>query len=82
MQARHRACLQLVGEVEVQGRAIDAARTNVEKHYRYIFDSYDAFMQKYTCTLNDALSHAFLMHTFACGCSSKPSLKCVNQPSG
>ena len=47
VQARHRACMQLVGEIEVQGRAIDAARTNVERHYRFIHDAYGDFMRKY-----------------------------------
>ena len=46
VQARHRACTQLVGEMEIQGRAIDAARSNVEKHYGYMHDAYVKFMQR------------------------------------
>ncbi|KAK9786296.1 hypothetical protein WJX73_002901 [Symbiochloris irregularis] len=47
-QARHRTCTQLVGEIEVQGRAIDAARTNVERHFNHMHDAYLKFMQRYT----------------------------------
>lgn len=46
-QARHRACLQLVGEMEVQGRAVDAARSNIEQHYSFIQNAYVNFTNKF-----------------------------------
>ena len=39
-------CRQLLSEQEVQARAADAARANVEAHYNYILSSYQSFLGK------------------------------------
>jgi hypothetical protein len=39
-------CRQLVSEQEVQARAADAARANVELHYTHIFNNYSSFMTR------------------------------------
>lgn len=39
-------CRQLMSEQEVQARAADAARANVESHYNYIASLYAAFVDK------------------------------------
>jgi hypothetical protein len=39
-------CRQLLSEQEVQARAADAARANVESHYNYIASIYTAFVDK------------------------------------
>lgn len=39
-------CRQLLSEQEVQARAADAARANVEAHYNYILNSYQTFLDK------------------------------------
>lgn len=41
-----RRCRQLLSEQEVQARAADAARANVEAHYNYILGSYQSFLGK------------------------------------
>mmetsp|Transcript_12611 Transcript_12611/g.35442 ORF Transcript_12611/g.35442 Transcript_12611/m.35442 type:complete len:1100 (-) Transcript_12611:133-3432(-) len=45
---RTRLCKRLLSEQEVQRMAIDAARANVEVHYRYIRKAFASFMDKYT----------------------------------
>lgn len=42
--ARYRLAQQLLSEQEVQNMAADAARTNVEDHYKYIADSFNNFI--------------------------------------
>lgn len=40
-------CRQLLSEQEVQARAADAARANVEAHYHHILTSYHTFLDKW-----------------------------------
>ncbi|WIA42046.1 hypothetical protein OEZ86_009334 [Tetradesmus obliquus] len=46
-QQRLHRCRQLMSEQEVQARAADAARANVESHYNYIASMYASFVDKY-----------------------------------
>ena len=46
VQARLARCRQLLSEQEVQARAADAARANVEAHYNYILTAYQNFLDK------------------------------------
>ncbi|KAF8059682.1 ATG11 [Scenedesmus sp. PABB004] len=46
-QARLHRCRQLMSEQEVQARAADAARANVESHYTYIAAMYGGFVDRY-----------------------------------
>ena len=48
-------CTRLVSEQEVQALSIDAATGNVEAHYAYICDAFQAFMQRYA---QQAAAHA------------------------
>jgi hypothetical protein len=41
-----RRCRQLLSEQEVQARAADAARANVEAHYQHLLTAFQAFMDK------------------------------------
>lgn len=47
-QQRLQSCRQLLSEQEVQARAADAARANVEAHYKYICSAYQEFMDRYS----------------------------------
>ncbi|GLC36258.1 hypothetical protein PLESTB_000603400 [Pleodorina starrii] len=60
-QARLQRCRQLLSEQEVQARAADAARANVEAHYNYILNSYQTFLDKYNA---QHAVHATLLATF------------------
>ncbi|GLI69495.1 hypothetical protein VaNZ11_014129 [Volvox africanus] len=60
-QTRLQRCRQLLSEQEVQARAADAARANVEAHYNYILNSYQMFLDKYN---GQHTAHAALLATF------------------
>ncbi|GIL74831.1 hypothetical protein Vretifemale_4634, partial [Volvox reticuliferus] len=60
-QTRLQRCRQLLSEQEVQARAADAARANVEAHYNYILNSYQTFLAKYNA---QHTAHAALLATF------------------
>ncbi|KXZ49649.1 hypothetical protein GPECTOR_20g506 [Gonium pectorale] len=60
-QARLQRCRQLLSEQEVQARAADAARANVEAHYGHILNSFNTFVEKYRA---QAAAHAQLLATF------------------
>ena len=47
LQARAAACQQLVADMDVQGRAMDAARANVEQHYTFIQSRHTDFMRRW-----------------------------------
>ena len=60
-------CTRLVSEQEVQALSIDAATGNVEAHYAYICDAFQAFMQRYA---QQATAHAGERRVVtACPCS-------------
>ena len=40
-------CQRLVAEMDVQGRAMDAARANVEQHYNFIQSRHTDFMRRF-----------------------------------
>eukprot|EP00967_Tisochrysis_lutea_P079930 scaffold109543_cov19-Tisochrysis_lutea.AAC.2 len=46
VRAEQQQCRQLVSEQEVQARAADAARANVELHYAHICHAYSSFMTR------------------------------------
>ncbi|GFR46208.1 hypothetical protein Agub_g7746 [Astrephomene gubernaculifera] len=60
-QARMQRCRQLLSEQEVQARAADAARANVEAHFNYILNSYQTFLDKYNA---QHAAHSVLLSTF------------------
>lgn len=45
-EQRYNDCSDLVSEMEVQSRAIDSARANVELHYTHIHSQFAAFTQQ------------------------------------
>ena len=47
LQARAATCQQLVADMDVQGRAMDAARANVEQHYTFIQSRHTDFMRRW-----------------------------------
>ena len=46
LQQRQQDLSSLVSEMEVQSRATDAARANVEHHYTYIHNQFFSFTQQ------------------------------------
>ncbi|GBF99515.1 hypothetical protein Rsub_11949 [Raphidocelis subcapitata] len=60
-QARMHWCRQLLSEQEVQARAADAARANVEGHYAYICGVYQGFVDRY---VPQYVAHSKILATF------------------
>ena len=54
-------CRQLLSEQEVQARATDAARANVEAHYAYITSAQQGFMGRYAA---QHAQHARMLGSF------------------
>ncbi|KAI8470000.1 MAG: hypothetical protein J3K34DRAFT_521683 [Monoraphidium minutum] len=60
-QQRMHWCRQLLSEQEVQARAADAARANVEGHYTYICALYQGFVDRYVPQYK---AHSRILATF------------------
>ncbi len=65
-------CRQLLSEQEVQARAADAARANVEAHYSYIQASHQSFTDRYAA---QHAQHSRMLASFQGGLAALAALE-------